>query len=308
VRHYWRPGAALVLAAAAFAASVDIARARHIFGTSSHATHLATVDSAGPPTAADVGAHHVTAGTNPFTLASMRSYLASRHDSVDAAVLDLHTGRTFSWHPGRREQTASIVKADFLETLLHESPNQTLSEEDQEVARGMIEASDNDDATELYDAEGGPSAVAAYDKRAGMVNTTPNVAWGLTQTTAPDQLTLLTQLIRPDSLLKPTAQQYQLGLMSNIDAGENWGVSGGIPSGVEIALKNGWLPLDPTDGDGSSRPDWQVNSIGRIRGDGRWYLIAVLTTGNITEQYGIDTIKHVSGLVWNTLKRQQPGR
>jgi hypothetical protein len=237
---------------------------------------------------------HVKLPKNPFALPAMRSYLAGRADYVDAAVRDLRTGKTYTWHPGRREQTASIVKVDILETLLRQE--HVLSPAQQTIATGMIEASDNDDATELWDDVGGAPAVTAYDRLAGMTNTTPNLAWGLTETTAPDQLTLLQELISADSLLKPAAQQYELDLMSHIDPGENWGVSGGIPAGVQIALKNGWLPLY---GNG----DWQINSIGRIRGDGRWYLIAVLTTGNATEGYGIDTIEGVSSRVWNDLKR-----
>jgi len=62
-----------------------------------------------------------------------------------------------------------------------------------------------------------------------------------------------------------------------------------------VALKNGWLPLD------SAGDDWQVNSIGWISGLGRDYLLAVLTTGNPTEQYGIDTIDRLAALVWQHL-------
>ena len=59
-----------------------------------------------------------------------------------------------------------------------------------------------------------------------------------------------------------------------------------------MALKDGWLPLN------STNTNWQVNSVGWISGSGRDYLMAVLTTGNPTEQYGIDTISQLSTLVW----------
>jgi hypothetical protein len=36
-----------------------------------------------------------------------------------------------------------------------------------------------------------------------------------------------------------------------------------------------------------------------VSGSGRNYLMAVLTTGNPTEQYGIDTIDQLSAMVWN---------
>jgi hypothetical protein len=61
---------------------------------------------------------------------------------------------------------------------------------------------------------------------------------------------------------------------------------------VSVALKNGWLPFGA---------GWHVDSIGRIRGAGRWYLIAVLTSLDPSEQYGIDTINAVSSRVWHAL-------
>ena len=42
--------------------------------------------------------------------------------------------------------------------------------------------------------------------------------------------------------------------------------------------------------------DWQINSIGWVSGGGRTYLMAVLTTGNPTEQYGIDTIDQLAAM------------
>ena len=47
---------------------------------------------------------------------------------------------------------------------------------------------------------------------------------------------------------------------------------------------------------------WQINTTGWVRGDGRDYLIAVLTDGNPSEQYGIDTVDGVPAIVWNALR------
>ena len=63
-----------------------------------------------------------------------------------------------------------------------------------------------------------------------------------------------------------------------------------------MAVKDGWLPLDAAD------TDWQINSIGWVSGSGRDYLMAVLTTGNPTEQYGIDTINELSAIVWGRMR------
>ncbi len=47
--------------------------------------------------------------------------------------------------------------------------------------------------------------------------------------------------------------------------------------------------------------DWEINSVGRVKGDRRRYLIAVLTDGE-PDAYGIDTIEGLSGRVWSDLK------
>jgi hypothetical protein len=46
---------------------------------------------------------------------------------------------------------------------------------------------------------------------------------------------------------------------------------------------------------------WQINTTGWVDGDGRNYLIAVLTDGNPTEAYGIDTVNAISAIVWPSL-------
>jgi hypothetical protein len=83
--------------------------------------------------------------------------------------------------------------------------------------------------------------------------------------------------------------------MENVAPSQRWGVSGGVPSEARVALKDGWLPLN------EDNTNWQINSIGWVSGSGRDYLMAVLTTGNPSEQYGIDTINRLSTLVWQHL-------
>jgi hypothetical protein len=65
-----------------------------------------------------------------------------------------------------------------------------------------------------------------------------------------------------------------------------------VPPGVTIALKNGWLPVSS---------GWTVNSVGWVSGEGRNYLIAVLTSGDPSEGYGIDSIGIVSQAAWAAL-------
>ncbi len=229
---------------------------------------------------------------DPLATSAMRAYIGSRTGDIAVGVKNVLTGRTYLWN-GRSEQvTASIVKVDILQTLLRHLHGGPIPSGDVRTAVGMIEDSDNDDATALWNEDGGAAGVAAYDRRVGLHQTTPNVDWGLTTTSVGDQLKLLDELIERHALIDQGAQRFALRLMQHVTPSQAWGVSGGVPSGVSVALKNGWLPF----GGG-----WHINSIGRIRGDGRWYLIAVLTSFNPSERYGIDTINAISSRVWHAL-------
>src|ERR1700746_1619643 len=113
--------------------------------------------------------------------------------------------------------------------------------------------------------------------RLGLTRTAPSLCvvcpgfawpgWGLTTTTPDDQIALLRQLVTSSSRLTRAAREYALSLMRDVTPSQRWGVSGGVPARVPVALKNGWLPLR---GAGS---DWQINSGGWVFGGGPEYLI-----------------------------------
>jgi beta-lactamase class A len=234
------------------------------------------------------------------------SYLSSRTGTVLAAVYDVKTGQTWRLGQGRPQAEASVVKLDVLETLLAERGGDGgLSGSDASLATQMIEDSDNTAATSLWYEVGGASRIRVFNAEAGLTQTTPSPCvvcagfswpgWGLSTTTPADQIALLRRLITPSSLLTNAERGYALSLLENVTPSQRWGVSGGVPAQVTVALKNGWLPLTGVDS------DWQINSVGWISGGGRNYLMAVLVTGNPTEQYGIDTIDQLSAMVWQDL-------
>jgi hypothetical protein len=236
------------------------------------------------------------------------SYAAARSGTVLAAVYDVSTGQSWRLGDGPAQAEASVVKLDILEALLARQSSTLLSPGDQSLAQAMIEDSDNGAATSLWDEAGGPAGIRGYNDQAGLTRTTPSACvtcpgfhwpgWGLTTTVPYDQLTLLKKLITPGPrpLLTQAERSYVLSLMENVTPGQRWGVSGGVPAGVTVALKNGWLPLN------EANTDWQVNSVGWVSGDGRDYLAAVFTTGNPTEQYGIDTINALSSIIWAAMR------
>jgi beta-lactamase class A len=244
---------------------------------------------------------------DPFGTAA-QSYLSSRAGTVLAAVDDLQTGQTWTIGQGEPEAEASIVKLDILETLLaqHHADGTALSAQQMSLTQAMIEDSDNDAATALWYQVGGARGIRAFNAAVGLADTTPSrcvncagfpwPGWGLTTTTPADQLALLREIAVPNAQLSDSERAYALGLMENVTESQRWGVSGGVPSRVTVALKNGWLPLT------SAADDWQINSIGWISGDGQSYLVAVLSTGNPTEQYGIDTIDDLAAMVWRRMR------
>jgi Beta-lactamase enzyme family len=232
-----------------------------------------------------------------FETASVAGYLASATGNVTAAVYDAVNGTTSVYRRGVSQTTASIMKVDILATLLDQAQSaaQPLTPADQALSVDMIEQSNNADAQVLWDAEGGAVAVGKFDDEAGLTQTDPDAAgyWGLSTTTAVDQVQLVRTIAYPNSILTQDSRAYALNLMSNVEAGQAWGVSAGVPAGVTVALKNGWLPL--------ASGGWQVNSVGYVDGDGRDYIMAVLTDGNASESDGIATIGAISGLIWDEL-------
>jgi hypothetical protein len=264
--------------------------------------------SASASASARVAGSPRTAGARQDPFGPAASYLSTRAGTVLAAVYDVGTGQIWRLGEGPPQDEASVVKLDVLETLLAErNSNHTgLSASDQSLTQQMIEDSDNDAATSLWYEVGGATRIRSFNTAAGLADTSPSSCvncpdfpwpgWGLTTTTAADQLVLLRKLIEPSSLLTSAERSYALSLMENVTPSQRWGVSAGVPQQVTVALKNGWLPLN------GSGTDWQINSVGWISGQGRDYLMAVLTTGNPTEQYGIDTIDQVASIVWNLMK------
>ncbi len=241
------------------------------------------------------GGYWIAYGISPGArmIPAIAAYVAGRDDNVTVAVEDLTTGQIYQFRPGLVENTASTLKVDILATLLAQAQaaGRPLTPGEQSLAVPMIEESLDSAADTLW-TQLGPAAVGAFEREAGMTSTVPATdgVWGTTTTTALDRLAMIRTLVEPNPLLTDESRAYLLGLMENITPSQDWGATGGVPPGVTVALKNGFAVID----------GWQINTTGWVNGAGRDYLIAVLTNGNVSEQYGIDTVNAVSALVWNT--------
>jgi beta-lactamase class A len=238
------------------------------------------------------------APVNPLATTAVTSYLAGQPGTITAAVYNLDNGQIYQYNPTDDETTASTIKVDILATLLYQDQvrGAALSPQDQELATTMIENSNDNAAQDLWDQVGANVGVGHFDTLVGLTGTTLDGQglWGLSTTTAADQVKVLSEVVQSQSLLNPASRQYELGLMENVEADQRWGVAFGVPAGVTVAIKDGWDPLEH----GSI---WQVNTEGWVDGAGRDYLLAILTKGESTEYAGITTVDNLSALIWKEL-------
>ncbi|WP_328745756.1 class A beta-lactamase-related serine hydrolase [Streptomyces sp. NBC_00285] len=256
-----------------------------------HSAGSAVSSAAAPVSSSPAATTQEAAVTEPVDLDAlladaMKSVSVTGHAKVSAAVLDLGSGDSAVYGDGVFD-TASIVKVDILAALLlrHQEAGTKLSTQEKAYATTMIENSDNASASALWSIIGKASGLDAANETLGLTGTEggDGALWGLTQTTAADQLTLLQQVFGDDSELSEGSRSYLQGLMGRIEADQHWGVSAAA-DGSGWALKNGWLPRSTTG-------LWDINSVGRVTVDGHDYLVAVLSNGNATQAKGISLVE-----------------
>ncbi|MBR7836058.1 serine hydrolase [Actinospica durhamensis] len=224
----------------------------------------------------------------------MAGTVSADDKNVSVAVEDLSSGTTAGYNVTDDYVTASIVKLDILSTLLydHQKDGTSMTSDERDLATKMIENSDNDAASALYDDVGGSSAIEPANRVFGLTDTeVDDSAFGDTTTTATDQVKLLRQVFTSDSVLTSANRSYIQNLMSHVETDQRWGVSAAADdtssSADDYMLKNGWLPRSATD-------LWEINSIGEVQHDGHTYLVAVLSAQNSSMDSGIDVIQKVA--------------
>ncbi|WP_254408841.1 class A beta-lactamase-related serine hydrolase [Streptomyces sp. AC495_CC817] len=212
--------------------------------------------------------------------------------AISVAVLDVASGDPAGYGDASFD-TASIVKLNILAALLLQAQDadRRLTAQERTYASAMIRDSDNVSATALWKVIGQAAGLDAANERFGLTATEggDGLYWGLTQTTAADQLVLLRQVFGDDhtSELSAASRAYVQELMGRIAEGQDWGVSAAATddaSGSGFALKNGWLPRTATG-------LWDINSVGRVEVDGREFLVAVVSDGHTTKAKGVAAVE-----------------
>lgn len=190
---------------------------------------------------------------------------ASTSGTLAVSVSDARSGALWQYNSGVRNECASIVKVLILATVCYraQSAGRALSAWEKSQASIMIRYSDNNAATNLWRSVGSAPAVQAMANRLRMYQTVTKSAWGLTTTSAYDQVVLMNEITRFGRVLSATNRSYIISLMGQVTSGQRWGVGS---YGTSL-VKNGWL---------SYNGQWRINSIGRVTGGGRNYTLAVL--------------------------------
>ncbi len=213
------------------------------------------------------------------------TWIRGRAGVASFAVVNSN-GRLSGFDYNEQYVTASVVKAMLLVGYLR--THDTVSAADRATLTNMIEVSDNDAATAIYRIVG-DSGLYAVAKAAGMQHFSVSSSWGHAILTPADQAHFFYIM---DSLIPRWHVAFARGLLSGISAGQSWGIPAvARPLGWQVFFKGGWR--------GTSRGQL-VHQIARLeKGDTR-IAIAVMTDGDPSMSYGIDTIRGVTAILLGT--------
>ncbi|SDP56589.1 Beta-lactamase class A [Pedococcus dokdonensis] len=238
--------------------------------------------------------------TRAPTLDALRdelSALARRYGAdLGVAVAETRSGRSFAWGAESTIETASIAKADILATLLLQLQDRGArpSASQLAVADKMIRQSDHESAWTLFRQVGLASGMTAANRRFGLRSTQCfDYSWGLTRTTARDQLRFVHAISSAGSKASPLdarSGKTLLDLMEDVIPEQKWGLRAAARSGERVCLKNGWLPRSTLGG------LWIVNSIGRITDRSLDLRVAILSQKTTSKEQGIALVEQAAVL------------
>ena len=226
----------------------------------------------------------------------LRKAVQGRSGTMSFALYDRERRIGCYYGSGRRYDSASTIKVTVVAALLRTAQQQKrdLTARERSLAQAAITRSDNNATTVLF-RQLGRARVQRFLNAVGMRATRldPGGHWGLTRTTAVDQLRLLLTLTRPGDVLTAKSRRHVLNLMSQVISSQRWGAPAGASTQVDVRVKNGWLPR--------STHGWRVHSLGIFGNTRRDYMMAFLTHDNPTLAYGITTIERAARVVHTTL-------
>lgn len=224
-------------------------------------------------------------------------FLATRKGRVSVAVFDLRDGTAYYYGREQRYELVSVGKVAILVTVLERAHmgRRQLNELESRQLQRMITLSDNDATTDVWRRAGRVSGIGGILNRIGLGGARIDVIaedWGGMTATATD-VALLFAEVGDGRVLSEESRGQALTLLESIGEEQRWGVTAGFSgrggTGDRLAFKNGWWLYPDSLG-------WAVHSAGVVsdaEGNGR-YAVAVLSDGQPTHPYGIETIEGIA--------------
>jgi hypothetical protein len=216
-------------------------------------------------------------------IAAAARYLAGRDGYTSFAVVDSE-GRLHGRHLHRTFVSASVVKAMLLVAYLRDLAHhhRGLDADARSLLEPMIHVSDNEAATAVWELDG-DRRLRALARQAGMTDFSIEGIWANAIISAADQARYFFEM---ESLIPPKFRHFADHLLSHIAGYESWGIPAvARPRGWTVYFKGGW------------RGTWRgqlVHQIARLHKRGERLAIAVMTDGDPSMEYGIETIEGVA--------------
>jgi hypothetical protein len=238
----------------------------------------------GPASSPYVGTGVAPVGyPEPTAVASATRYLDRRIGYTAFATVDSE-GRMSGTRVHRTFVSASVVKAMLLVAYLRElaAEHRNVDSTSRALLDPMIHVSDNNAATAIWERVG-DHRLRALARRAGMTDFSIVGFWANAQISPADQARYFFEM---ESLIPRQFRHLARRLLSHIAAYESWGIPAvGRPRGWTVFFKGGWR--------GTGRGQL-VHQIARLQKPGKRVAIAVMTDGDPSMGYGIETIQGVT--------------
>jgi hypothetical protein len=238
----------------------------------------------GPASSPYVGSGVAPRGyPGPRVVDAARDYLRRRGGDASFAVIDSE-GRIDGRGLHRTFVSASVVKAMLLVADLRKlaARHRRLDAERRALLGAMIRLSDNDAATAIFELDG-ERGVWELARKAGMTDFSIAGYWSSAQISAADQARFF---FRMEDLVPARFGRYADRLLSHIVDYESWGIPAvARPRGWRTYFKGGWR--------GTVRGQL-VHQVARLERPRHRVAIAVLTDGDPSMAYGIETIEGVT--------------
>jgi hypothetical protein len=217
-----------------------------------------------------------------YGIAAARRYARSRAGLVSFAVVDSR-GRSHGLAAGRRYVSASVVKVMLLAAELDQfrAEGRRLDPGTRGLLSEMITYSDNAAADAIYQRVG-DAGLFTVARRAHLRDFTVSGYWANAQISARDMASLMDGL---DQVLIGPDADFGAGLLTAIVPYQRWGIPAVAPKGWRVRFKGGWRGTDRGQ---------LVHQVARLERGRREAAVAVLTDGEPTMAYGIETVRGIA--------------